>query len=116
DRMFIYRYYDKHVATTTVSTEPTLRDALPTFTAMQAATVNYNSGSIDLTLTVGKANPVLSGFTDINKFLTDASFTLASPVSNSIGIFSYSSSNPDVATITDNTVSINGVGVTTITA
>src|SRR5690606_17958932 len=77
---------------------------------------NYNSGSIDLTLTVEKANPVLSGFANITKTYGDDSFTLSAPISTSDGIFSYSSSSPDVATITDNTVSINGVGVTIITA
>src|SRR5690606_32157100 len=116
DGTFSYMSSDENVAMVAGSTVSIVGSGTATITAIQAATANYNSGSIDLTLTVGKANPVLSGFVDINKFLTDASFTLASPVSNSIGIFSYSSSNPDVATITDNTVSINGVGVTTITA
>src|SRR5690606_3037004 len=69
-----------------------------------------------LTLTVGKANPVLSGFTDINKIYGDDNFTLTVPTSNSDGTFSYTSNDENVATITGSTVSIVGTGTATITA
>lgn len=63
-----------------------------------------------------KIQPTLSNFTPIVKTFHDGSFTVNIPTSNSTGTFSYTSSNPAVATIIGNTVTIIGIGVTTITA
>jgi len=116
DGTFSYVSSDDDVITISDSMVSIKGAGTATIIATQAETANYKSGSIYLTLTVNKANPVLSGFANITKTYGDDSFTLSAPISNSIGIFSYNSSSPDVATIIDNTVSINGVGVTTITA
>ena len=62
-----------------------------------------------------KIAPTLS-FTINARALGDADYTLRAPKSNSSGSFSYTSSNAAVATITNGTVSIKGVGTTTITA
>lgn len=60
--------------------------------------------------------PTLSNFTMPSKVLGDAPFTITPPTSNSAGSFSYSSSNTGVATISGSTITLTGVGSTTITA
>jgi surface protein len=58
----------------------------------------------------------LSGFSVPSKTFGDAPFALTAPTSNSDGAFTYSSSNPAVATVSGSTVTIVGAGTTTITA
>lgn len=60
--------------------------------------------------------PTITGFSVPTKYLGDAAFNLTAPTSNSTGAFSYVSSNTSVATISGSTVTIVGVGSTTITA
>jgi hypothetical protein len=60
--------------------------------------------------------PTLGPFTAEAKTYGDADFALTAPTSNSSGAFTYGSSNPDVATIAGNTVTITGAGTSTITA
>lgn len=60
--------------------------------------------------------PTITGFTVANKLVGDAAFALTTPTSTSSGAFTYSSSNPDVATISGSTVTIVGAGTSTITA
>lgn len=64
----------------------------------------------------GGDGPTLGSFPAISKNEGDAAFTLTAPSSKGPGEFSYTSSNPEVATITGNTVTIVGPGTTTITA
>ena len=59
---------------------------------------------------------LLSNFSVTTKASGDAPFTLTAPVTNSAGAFTYSSSNPAVATVSGSTVTIVGAGTTTITA
>jgi hypothetical protein len=61
-------------------------------------------------------HPTLSNFTVPQKVLGDPPFLLVEPTSNSQGGFSYTSSNPSVATVSDNTVTIVGPGSSIITA
>jgi len=87
-----------------------------TITATQAATTNYDSKTIDITVNVAKATPTLTWYnTDLQKTYGD-SFTLVDPSSNSSGAFTYSSSNTSIVDICGNIVTINGAGSTTITA
>lgn len=60
--------------------------------------------------------PTLSNFTIPAKFFGDAPFAITPPTSNSAGAFTYTSSNPAVATISGSTITITGVGNSTITA
>jgi len=60
--------------------------------------------------------PTISNFPNITKVTTAAPFQLTPPTSNSVGAFSYTSSNTSVATIAGSTVTITGFGTTTITA
>ncbi len=61
-------------------------------------------------------SPSLSNFTVAAQAVGSSSFTLTDPTSNSAGTFSYSSSNTNVATVSGNTVTVVGLGSTTITA
>jgi hypothetical protein len=60
--------------------------------------------------------PEISNFGDVNRMFFDGTFSLKPPVSNSSGSFTYSSSNPAVATINGNVVTITGFGTAIITA
>lgn len=60
--------------------------------------------------------PTLSNFSIPAKLITDAPFTITPPTSNSSGAFSYISSNPNVATISGDVITIVGGGTSTITA
>ena len=59
---------------------------------------------------------VLSNFVIVPKTTAEVAFTLVPPTTNSNGAFTYTSSNSDVATITNNVVMIVGVGSSSITA
>ena len=59
----------------------------------------------------------LSNFNAQNKMYFDGSFTISPPTSNnSTGAFTYTSSNTAVATISGSTVTLKGIGVSTIKA
>jgi hypothetical protein len=60
--------------------------------------------------------PIISGFSVPSKELGVADFNLTAPTSSSAGAFTYTSSNTNVATIIGNTVTVVGIGTTTITA
>ena len=62
------------------------------------------------------SSPTITGFNVPAKTLGDAPFVLTAPTSNSTGAFTYTSSNPAVASISGNLVTIIGVGTSTITA
>ncbi|NBP65002.1 MAG: DUF4347 domain-containing protein, partial [Bacteroidetes bacterium] len=89
-----------------------------TITATQAATSNYNSGSVIGTFTVTLITPTINPWSIQSKNFRDASFNLTAPTSDSSGAFTYTnSSHPAVATVAlDGTVTIVGAGSTTITA
>jgi hypothetical protein len=104
------------VATISGSTVTIVGLGVVTITATQAATPNYLEASTTCSLTVIRANPTLSDFNYLTKIIGDSSFVLTPPTSNSTGAFSYSSSNPAVATISGSTVTIVGLGSVIITA
>ena len=64
----------------------------------------------------GDATPELGAFPDIKKTEGDASFALVAPQSKSSAPFSFASSNPAIATVSGNSVTILLAGTTTITA
>ncbi len=59
--------------------------------------------------------PTFNAFTVPAKLVGDAPFTVAA-TSNSSGAFTYTSSNTAVATVSGNTITVVGIGSTTITA
>ncbi|KQB39101.1 Pectinesterase [Flavobacterium daejeonense] len=121
DGVFSYTSSNTSVATISGSTVTIVGAGTTTITANQAATATYAAGSIATTLTVNSAavsnpTPTFSNFSVPNKTVGDAAFTLTAPTSNSDGVFSYTSSDTNVATISGNTVTIVGAGTTIITA
>jgi hypothetical protein len=88
-----------------------------TITATQDASGNYTSGSKSVTVNVAKATPSLTWYqNNIPKTYGDVSFTLVNPSSNSSGVFTYSSLDTTIASISGNVVTIVGAGIATITA
>jgi uncharacterized protein YjbI with pentapeptide repeats len=88
-----------------------------TITATQDASGNYSSGSVAASLVVSSIAPTIGALSVPAKSFGDASFNITAPTSNSSGAFSYTSSDVGVATVTSGgTVTIVGVGSTTITA
>jgi len=73
----------------------------------------YSSG---IALVVLYPPPTLSNFPNITKVTNAPPFQITPPTSNSTGAFSYTSSNVNVASISETTVTIVGFGTTTITA
>jgi uncharacterized protein YjbI with pentapeptide repeats len=89
-----------------------------TVTATQSAFLDSLSGTKTASLTVNKVASTIGAFTIPAKNLLDAPFNLTAPTSNVTDVsFTYISSNTNVATVTTGgTVTIVGLGTTTITA
>jgi hypothetical protein len=81
---------------------------------------NYAITFVGATFTINNINttPVLSGFGLTPSSITygDNAPTITSPISESTGAITYTSSDTSVATISGSTIVIVGVGTTTITA
>jgi hypothetical protein len=60
--------------------------------------------------------PTITNFTIPSKNMGNTPFSITAPTSNSTGAFTYTSSNPAVATILGSTITIVGIGNTTIKA
>ena len=116
DGAFTYTSSDENVATISGNTITIIGAGTTTITAAQAATGNYAAGSISLTLTVGKADQLITFAALANKVYGDADFNLNATGGASGNAITYTSSNPLVAAIVGNTVTIVGAGSTTITA
>jgi hypothetical protein len=87
-----------------------------TITVSQSGTsVYFAAADVSNLLTVSKANQTITFGALANKTVGDASFDLTGTASSALTL-SYASSNPSVATISGSTVTIVGVGVTSITA
>jgi len=89
-----------------------------TITARQLATSTHTTSTIQTRFVVEPASPTFGAFVAPSKTFGDSTFTMVQPSSPSSGLFSFSSSNTDVATINPSTgaVEIFGAGSTTITA
>ena len=113
---FVYTSSNSSVASISGSTITIVGAGTATITATQASNASYNGGTIAASITVSKANTILSGFNSINKVLGAPSFSLSNPTSNRSGSFVYTSSNPAIASINGNVVTINSVGNVVLTA
>ncbi|MEZ7498527.1 fibrinogen-like YCDxxxxGGGW domain-containing protein [Flavobacterium sp. Arc3] len=129
--------------TTSITVTPTKSDANATIqvqvngggyttvtNASGALSLNGGSNTIDVKVTAQDGSttktytiivtrglaPSISNFNNITKLYFDGNYIIASPTTNSSGAFTYTSSNPAVATISGTTVSITGAGTSTITA
>ncbi len=104
------------VATVTGSTVTIVAPGATTITASQTGNVQYQAAApVSQTLTVNKAPQAITFATLPQKSINDAPFQLTASASSSLTV-SYTSSNTGVATVSGSTVTIRGVGTTTITA
>ena len=115
---FSYTSSQPNIASVSGTTVSILQAGPVTITATQAETVNYASGSITASFTINKANPIITNFTIANQtYSSGGTFTLTPPTSDdSPGEFSYTSSQPNIASVSGTTVSILQAGPVTITA
>ena len=87
-------------------------------TVTQSETANYIAATSSFTITVNKIDPSLSAFGVVTKTFGDSVFEITPPtkdVDNSSS-FTFTSSNANIASISDNKVTINGAGTAVITA
>lgn len=86
-------------------------------TADQAGDALYAAAAqARLQVLVAAATPVISWVTDMSRVYGEDAFELPSPQSTSPGGFTFTSSNPAVATISGRTVTLQGEGSTTLIA
>ena len=111
-----YLSSDISVATVSGNVVTPVGAGTTTITASQAGNGNYNPAT-DATqsLTVSKSNQALVFNTLPAKTYGDSPFTLSAVSSSALPV-SYTSSNPAIATISGNTVTITGAGSVNITA
>ncbi len=114
---FTYSSSNPAVATVSGATITMVGVGVTEITATQVSFGKFTAASIKAFFKVTEFDPpTLGAFTVPNKLIGDTAFDLTAPTSNSTGEFIFTSSNPAVATISGKTVTIVGVGVTTITA
>ena len=111
----VFSSSDASVATVSGNTITITGAGSCTIYANQAGNEDYSSSSASQPLTVEKATQAISFGPLAGKTYGDADFTLSGTASSGLTV-SYSSSNPEVATVSGNTITIKGVGSTTITA
>ena len=86
-------------------------------TANQAGDTNYTAApQVTLNVAISAATPTLTWIGNLTRTVGQPSFDLPNPSSPSAGAFTFSSSNPQVATVAGRTVTIVGDGVTTLVA
>ena len=78
--------------------------------------VASSTGTTNSIMTATTLSPTITNFSIPTKLIGDVPFTITPPTSNSSGLFSYTSSNLLVATVLGNTITINGLGTSIITA
>ncbi len=113
---FSYSSGTPSVATISGSTVTIVAAGTTVITVTQASSGVYAQGIVTATLTVNPIYPTLSGFGAVVKTYADPAFHLTAPSSDSGGSFSYSSSDPSIAAISGDLVTIVGVGNSIITA
>jgi hypothetical protein len=114
---FTYISSNTNIATIATGNTVTILGAGTTvITATQAASGIYTSKSTTAAFVVSVVAPTLRYFIIPKKEFNDISFNLTDPSSNSIGLFTYVSSNPSVATISGRVVTIHAIGTSIITA
>lgn len=114
---------EEYVLTVQTTVNPVTLPTYGIYTISSTQTFSGIEGNIipdDLTeniiAVIQLLSPSLSNFTIQNKKYFDDDFTINPPTTNSLGAIIYTSSNPTVATINGNVISITGSGTTSITA
>lgn len=106
-------------ATTDVTPVPTFSarrstDAGSTWTAVSGICAGQLFNTV--VSGTGQLRPTLSAFPTVTAVLGDAPQTITPPTSNAAGTFTYTSSDPSIATVSGSFVTFTGVGTATITA
>lgn len=105
------------VCTVSGSTVTMLSAGTCALTADQAGNVSFAAApQVVLQVVIGRAMPTLAWVADMNRTLGEAAFDLPDPGSDSSGAFTFTSSDPAVATVSGRTVTLVGAGVTTLVA
>ena len=114
---FSYASSNTSIATVSGSIVTILQVGSVTITATQTSSGIYTSGTATATLTIGSGAPTITNFSIPNQaYSNGATFTITQPTSNSVGAFSYASSNTSMVTISGAIVTILQAGTTSITA
>lgn len=80
-------------------------------------TVTNTCATAEVSVRVLRETPILSNFPAVTKTILDGTYTLIAPTrSGGTGAISYTSSNPAIASVAGNVLTLRGVGVVTITA
>jgi hypothetical protein len=88
-----------------------------TIRAAQPGNANYNAAAnVDRTFSVAKADQTLTFAAVGPKLRSDSPFGLAATASSNLTAVTFTSSSTNVASVTGNTVTIRGLGTTTLTA
>lgn len=87
-----------------------------TFTVVANNAAGASVASAASNAVVPQGAPTITGFGDITLTWGAPGFTLSPPASDSAGAFTYASSNPAVATVSGNVVTLVAIGSTTLTA
>ncbi|NCZ97207.1 hypothetical protein EBZ02_08690, partial [bacterium] len=111
-----YTSSNTNVATVSGSTVTIVGVGSTTITANQAGNSNYSAApAVNRTLTVAQASQTITFGALGTKNYGAAAFSAGASASSGLTV-SYVSSNPNVATVIGNTVTVVGVGTTVITA
>jgi hypothetical protein len=113
---FTYVSSNTNIATIAANTVTILSAGTTVITVTQAASGIYTSKTSSAALVVSPIPPTLQNFIIPKKEFNDISFNLTDPSSNSVGLFTFVSTNPSVATISGHVVTIRAVGTTFIIA
>lgn len=114
---FSYKSSNTAVAVVSGSTLTIVGIGTATITATQSDYQKFAEVSTTANFSVTEFEPAtLGAFSFPTKLLGDAPFQLTAPTSNSSGAFTYSSSNPLVASVNGTTITILTTGTTIITA
>ena len=117
DGNWSYASLNSNIASVVGNRVALLSGGTVTITATQNNTVNWNSASASMRFTVVVIAPVIGSFGDISIMKDSvASLNLVAPTSTSLGFWTFTSSNPAVATVASNVVTPVSYGTTTITA
>jgi uncharacterized repeat protein (TIGR03803 family) len=112
----VYSSSDPLVATVSGSTVTILGAGTAVITASQPGNASFRpAADVEKNLVVNKANQTITFDPLVEKSVSDAAFQLTATASSGLSV-GFVSSNTNVATVSGNTVTIVGVGSTTITA
>jgi hypothetical protein len=106
-----------NTSTGVVTTSSTL--ATGTYSTNVIATDSGSrAGQKPITVTVGKASPTFSSWSNVTKTFGDSPYTITAPTvtGSTAGSFTYASSNPAVISINTSTATVVAAGTATITA